>query len=573
MGTQMSETLYKATSERRKKQQAEGTLPQWYTTAGLAFFEQKYSYNGCTVKDRWVQIAKQAASHLVGTKYEAEAEKKFFDLMWNGWLSLSTPVFANMGTDRGLAVSCAGTTIGDSVYDFYGKQLETAMLTKLGFGTAGYLGNIRSRGSKISIGGKASGVVPVFKDFVQLSRDVSQGSTRRGAWAGYLPIDHGDFDELCDYVFANPDDANVGWCVYDSFIEKLKAQDQDAIRRFQKVMKLKMVTGKGYFHFTDKVNRLSPPMYKDRGLDVVTSQLCSEVSGFSGVYNGEDYSFTCVLSSMNAARYDEWKDTDAVFWSTVFLDCVAQDLIVKGEHIKGIEAAIRFTKASRMLGLGVCGFHTYLMEHSIPFESLDARFFNNDLFKHINEESIRASKDMAIELGEPEFCKGYGLRNTHRLAIAPTKSSASLMGNVSEGINPDPAMTFVQQGAAGEIERICGPLVKLMKHKGVYTKANVQQVIDADGSVQDVQWLTDEEKLVFKTAFEINQETIIRLASQRQRYIDQSQSLNLFIDSDEDPLWVSHLHKMAFEDPYIKNLYYVYSTSGVKASKECVACS
>jgi len=569
----MSDNLYRAISDRRKKQQADGLLPSWYTTAGLQFFEQKYSYNGCSVKERWESIAKKAASYLVGTKYEKEAEQKFFDLMWNGWLSLSTPVMANMGTDRGLAVSCAGSLIGDSVFDFYDKQRETAMLTKLGFGTAGYLGAIRPRGSKISIGGKAQGVVPVFKDFVQLSRDVSQGGTRRGAWAGYLPIDHGDFFELCDYIHANPDDANIGWCVSDEFIAKLREGHPDSTARFKKAMWLKMVTGKGYFHFTDKVNRQNPQMYKDKELKVTTSQLCSEISLFAGEYKGEDYTFTCVLSSMNVAKYDEWKDTDAVFWATVFLDCVAEDLIQRGQHIKGIEAAIRFTKVSRALGLGVCGFHTYLMEHNMPFEELETQFFNRTLFNHIHDESLRASQDMAKELGEPEWCKGYGVRNTHRIAIAPTKSSAVLLGNVSEGINPDPAMTFIQQGAAGEIERICGPLVKLMKHKSVYTKANIQQIIDADGSVQGVDWLTDHEKLVFKTAFEINQEVILRLASQRQSKICQSQSLNLFISAEEDPKWISHLHKMMFEDPNIKNGYYIYSTSGVKASKECVACS
>jgi ribonucleoside-diphosphate reductase alpha chain len=566
------ENQYKVYKDIRTQHQAAGMMPMHYTTAAVQMFWQKYLYEASSVKEQFERIAKTAAKHLP-EDIQSKAYTKFFDMLWNGWLSPSTPVLANMGTTRGLPVSCAGGAIRDSIHGFYSHQLETAVLTKHGFGTSGYMGDIRPRGSKIGVGGTASGVIPVFTTLVQTMRNVAQGTARRGAWAGYLPIDHGDFDELCDYVQANPDDANVGWVIYDEYIAKLEAQDPEAVRRFKKAMKMKMVTGKGYFFFHGNVNRQSPQMYKDLGLTVKASNLCAEIDLFSGEYKGEDHTFTCVLSSLNVAKYDEWKDTDTIFWATVFLDCVASEFIERGKNIKGIESAIRATEKGRALGLGVCGFHTYLQSKMIPFESLDAQFFNTRLFKNIKDESTRASGWLAELLGEPEWCKGYGVRNTHRIAVAPTKSSAIFMGNVSEGINPDPAMTMTQLTAAGEIEKINSELVKLMKLKEVYSKKNIQEVIDADGSVQGVDWLTPEEKEVFKTAFEINPEVIIRLGSQRQVFIDQGQSLNLFFDANEDAAWIAHIHRLAFLDKNLKSLYYIYSKAGVKGSKDCVACS
>lgn len=566
------ENLYKEFKAIRTEHQANGSMPMHYTTAAVQMFWTKYLYETDTVRGQFERIARTAALHLPES-IQAQANIKFFDMLWNGWLSPSTPVLANMGTSRGLPVSCSGGAIGDSIYGFYNHNLETAMLTKNGFGTSGYLGDIRPRGALISNGGAASGVLDVFRQMVDTMRRVSQGTARRGAYAGYLPIDHGDFDELCDYVQANPDDANVGWVIKDEFIKRLQDQEPDAIRRFQKALKLKMVTGKGYFHLYGNSNRQSPQMYKDLGLEVKASNLCQEIHLHSGFIAGLDHTFTCVLSSLNVAKYDEWKDTDTIFWATVFLDCVASEFIEKGSKIQGIEAAIRSTEKGRALGLGVCGFHTYLQSKMMPFESLEAQFFNNAFFKELNEKSLEASKYLAILLGEPEWCKGYGVRNTHRMAIAPTKSSAIFMGNVSEGINPDPAMTMTQMTAAGEIEKINFELVKLMRSKDVYSKKHIQQVIDADGSVQGVDWLTLEEKEVFKTAFEINQEVIIRLGSQRQRHIDQGQSLNLFIGAEEDERWIGHLHKLAFEDKYLKGLYYIYSKAGVKGSKDCESCS
>lgn len=561
-------TIYDELSEERKKLQEQGFLPDWVTTVAWQMLKEKYlSDKWPDLKSVYSRIAKRAAKYTTDPDYW---EPKFFELFWKGWLAASTPVLANMGTGTGCAVSCSGGVISDSVYSFYESQKEAAILSKNGFGTSGYLGGIRPRGSSIDgVKGAASGVLPVFKDFVQMSRDISQGSQRRGAWAGYIEIDHPDFFELVNYIGKNPDDANIGWNISDKFIERLDSGDKDAIERYQKALKLKMITGKGYFNFIDKINNQNPQIYKDKNLKVKASNLCCEVNLFSD----DDYTFSCVLSSLNCTKYDEWKDTDAVFNATVFLDCVNQDLIEIGKSIPGMEKVVRFAEESRALGLGLLGFHTYLQDNMISFESMEAYYKNIEIFKYIQEESKKASEWMAKEFGEPKWCEGYGIRNTHTMAVAPNLSSALICGSVSQGIEPIYKNAYVQNTAAGKMNRVNPSLLKLMKEKNVYSDASVKDIVSNQGSVQHVDWLTDEEKEVFKTAFEINQKQILRLASARQRYIDQAQSINLFFDANEDEEYISEVHKEAFKDPYIKSLYYIRSSNGVNVNKEaCTSC-
>jgi ribonucleoside-diphosphate reductase alpha chain len=571
----MSSNIYDKIGERRKREQAEGLMPEWYTTGGAQMFYEKYEYqtNGRSVRGQFERIARTAAKHLKGTKFEELAYDKFFELLWKGWLSPSTPVLANMGTNRGKPVSCSGSTVDDSIYGFYANRTETAMLTKNGFGTSSYLGDIRPRGSDISIGGKASGVLPVFKGHVQDMRDVAQGTARRGAWAGYLEMDHGDWDELVDYVTAEPDDANVGWLVTNSLIEKMNAGDPDAIRRFQKSLKLKMVAGKGYYTFIDKINAKRPATYVKHGLKVKASNLCTEITLFSD----EDHTYTCVLSSMNDAKFREWEKTDAVYWATIFLDCVAAEFIERAKGVRGLEKAVRFTEKGRALGLGQAGLHTLFQMESLPFESFGAHMLSQQIAAHIHAEATRASQEMAVVLGEPEWCVGFGIRNTHLIAPAPTKSTALLMGGISEGINPDPGMTYTQTTAAGEVNRINPILLEIMKSAGAYNKKNIQDITDKQGSVQHVTWLTDHQKEVFKTAFEINQMVILRMAAARGKYIDQWQSLNLFFGADEDPAWIAEVHTEAFNNPDILGLYYIYTVASANAltakNTECEACS
>ncbi len=891
-------------SEERKRLQSEGGIPEWMSTGSWQIYSQKYLYNASNVREQYDRISSTLAKHVEG-KYPSWWEEEmgkgttwkdaFHNIIWSGDLSPSTPVHANTGTDRGCTVSCSGGYVPDSIDGFYSSRYETALLTKEGFGTSAYLGDIRGRGSKIRGGGKATGSAPVFKGFVQDSVDVSQGNARRGAWVGSIEIDHKDWDEICDFVEEYPDDVNAGWIVKDNFINALQNKDGDAIRRFGKAMKCKMKTGKGYYTFIDKINRARPQMYKDLGLEVKASNLCvapetmiltdkgylriedlegqkvnvwngeeftettvaktgvnqklikvitdsgyelectpyhkfyvqnlydgviTEVraadlsagdklikfdlpildgtlhlehaydngffSGdgcffkgvsivylygekkslisrltaeystitedssvdrvtlrtthlrdkfwvpsvefdiksrldwlagildadgcvyrngsnealaivsvekqflldiqlmlqslgisakvvdhqdageyslpmnngtdeygkfhcrqsyrllinsydtyklhrlglicsrlvltgtvpkrsasrfvkivsvedtgrtddtycfkemkrgmgmFNGILTGQcqeitlfsdaDHTFTCVLSSINLARWDVLHKR-AIFIATVFLDCVAQEFIERGKTIKGLERAVRFTEKGRALGLGVMGLHTLFQKRRIPFGSFEAHMLNIEIFKRLNEESLEASQWMASAFGEPEWCKGYGVRNTHRLAVAPTKSTSLIMGGVSEGINPDPAMTFTQTTAAGEIDRINPELLLLMKEKGVYSKKHMQEIIDADGSVQKVSWLTEDEKKVFKTAFEIDMRDVLRLARARQKYLDQMQSLNLFFSSEESEEYIAQIHKEAFLDEGILSLYYCYSRRGVQASKDsCEAC-
>lgn len=878
------ENIYDKLSKERKKLQELGEIPEWYTTAGWQLFKSKYLVDSIGVKGQFERISRTAAKHLNSVGLEDIAYNKFFELMWNGWLCLSTPVLANTGTKRGLPVSCSANYIDDSIDGFYTARREVAILTKHGFGTASYLNDIRPRGSKISTGGKALGTIPVIKGFVQDMREVSQGNNRRGSWAGYIDIEHDDFEELSNLILTEPDDLNIGWIIRNSFISKLDNGDEEALRRYQKVMKVKMVTGKGYFFFHDKVQEKRPQMYKDLNLDVKTSQLCNEIM----LFNDINHTYTCILSSMNVAKFDEWKNTDAVFWSTIFLDCIAEEFIDLAKNISGLEKAVLFTKKGRALGLGQCGFHTLLQSKRFPFESFDAHLLNVEIAKHINDESLRASQYLAEILGEPEWCKSYGVRNTHRCvsgdtniltkygnvkistvvnqnvdiwngkewtnvtpfktssneqlyeitlstgdviectfdhewliknnrankakikltntllvgdklekwvypiiegnmdlkyayaggfftgdgsynqsnvkyknckkrkeiriyaedkkkciskipikdgcdirvqkdgslrfyiddnvpekwfvptiqytvysrlqwlaglfdsdgskcgsitsakkefllevkhmaiscglfctvrevkriggfgsnlyyrldfsisqlnvykqygfecqrinfvdkktskqqyvyiksislgkisdtycltdpkngtaifnnimtrqcAIAPTKSNALLSGGVSEGINPDPAFTYTQTTSAGEVDRVSPVLLEIMKERNVYNKKHIKEITEKQGSVQHVTWLSDEEKKVFKTAFEIDQKVVLRLASTRAKYLDQWQSLNLFFSADESPQYISEIHKQAFHDQNILGLYYIYTQAGVTGAKEseCEAC-
>lgn len=567
----MSQNVYDKLSEERKKMQEAGVMPEWFSTAGWQLFKDKYLYQAKNPREQYERIAKTAAKyvedklpHPKGTSWESS----FFNLLWKGWLSASTPVLANTGTNRGLPVSCSGQYVEDSIDGIYAARRETAILTKHGFGTAGYMA-IRPRGAPISVGGKSSGTLPVIKSFIEDMRYVSQGTARRGAFASYIEIDHPDMPEICSYIEQNPDDANIGWIVSKAFIDRLDSKDQEAIDIYQRALKMKMVTGKGYFFFKDKANEQRPVCYKDKGLNIEAPQLCAEIM----LHSSPEYTYTCVLSSMNVSKFDEWKDTDAVFEATVFLDCIAENFIDLAQHISGLEKAVSFTKKSRALGLGVCGLHTLFQKKMLPYEGLEAHLLEGVVFSHLKKESERASQYMAIHLGEPEWCKGYGVRNSHTRAIAPTKSTALIMGGISEGINPDPAMAYTQLTAAGEVDRLNPTLLELMKQKGVYNKKNIQQIIDTKGSVQNVDWLTEEEKKVFKTAFEIDQKVILRRASIRQTKIDQGQSLNLFFSSDESEQKISEIHQIAFKDPNINALYYCYSRRGVSASKgECESC-
>lgn len=559
-------TSYETLSKERKKLQQEGNIPDHWSTASWQLFKEKYLYQADNPREQYMRIARTLACH---TPDPSEWTTKFFDIMWKGWLSPATPILSNTGTTRGLPVSCAGSYFPDSIDGIYKAKHEIAILTKHGFGTSGYLGDIRPRGTPISTGGKSAGVVPVIKGIVEDMEYVAQGSARRGSCATYLPVSHGDFHEVADYLSHLPDGLNIGWNWYDSDTAAANAGCPEIDLRFQKINKGKMITGKGYMFYPDKVNRRRPQMYIDLNLRVLAAQLCNEIT----LHSSKDYTYTCVLASMNMAMYRQWAGTDAVFIATVFLDCVAQEFIERAKNISGLEKAVAFTKKGRALGLGACGLHTLYMQEFIEFESLTAQFLNSEIFTFMNKESLKASQWIASVYGEPEWCKGYGVANTHRLAIAPTKSTALIMGGVTEGINPEDGMVKTQRTAAGEIDRVNPTFLEYLKANGLYTKERIKEVREAMGSVQGVAWLSDEAKRVFKTAFEIDQYAILRHAGQRGRQLCQWQSLNLYLSSDETEENVAALHQTATEDENILGLYYVYGQAGVQGSNgECVAC-
>lgn len=578
----MSTDIYEELSIERKKMQANGKLPEWFTTGGWQMFKETYQYQADGYNEQIMRIAtcmsKHASSFLdkshpyyerITKNYGTSWEEAFYNVLTKGHLSPSSPVLSNGGTERGSPVSCSGQTVGDSINAFYSARHESALLTKEGFGTSAYLGGIRSRGSTISKGGRAEGTIPVLVGFAQDAKDVSQAGVRRGSQASYIEIDHGDFDEWADYLHKNPQGLNIGWIITKEFIQRCEEGDKESLRRFQKALWVKMQTGKGYFWKVDHVNEQQPEMYVEHGLRNKASNLCTEIV----LTADEFHTYTCVLSSLNLFYFDEFFATGAVFIATVFLDCVAEDFIIRGRSIRGLEKAVRYTEKARSLGLGTLGFHSYLQKNSIPFESFDAHQKNNTIFKHIHDESLDASKWMAEEWGEPEWCEGYRLRNTHRIAIAPNMSSAVMAGQVSQGIEPFYANVFLQPTSTGEMQRINPIFLEIMQQRDKYNKATMRSIIDNNGSVQHLPWLTDHEKDVFKTAFEIDQRAILRLASARQKYICQGQSLNLFFDADEKEEYIAQIHKEAFLDKDIKGLYYIRTLAGVQAAKDtCIAC-
>lgn len=555
---------YQILSEERKQLQADGTAPQWMTTAGWQLMKSRYLYGEeVTPSDAYRRVANHLATFLPVSHQDHYAQV-WYEYMWKGWLAPSTPVLSNAGTDRGCPVSCSGGYVEDSIYGFYSAELEAAMLSKNGFGISSYLGDIRPRGSAISTGGSASGALPVIKEFVEVSKNVTQGGIRRGAWAGYLPVDHGDFDEVVNYLLNNPDDFNLGWNIPNSFIDRLEVGDPEAIRRFKRMLYVKAITGKGYFFFVDKVNARNP-----LDLPVLASNLCTEITLPSSLL----YTFTCVLSSLNAALFDEWKDHPTFVADCVlFLDCVAEAFIAMAKTKKGLEKAVAYTERYRSLGLGVLGFHTYLQKKNVAFEELQAMWINAEIFECVSTQAREASVKLGEWLGIPEGCQHLGRRNSHLMAIAPNTSSALLCGGVSQGVEGIAAVVYNQNMAGGEVARINPVFLALAKEKGVYDSSLIDDIINHKGSVQHLDWLTDHEKLVFKTAFEINQEAVIRLASQRQQWIDQAQSLNLFFSADEDEEWIARVHAQAFRDPNILSLYYMRTQAGVLASKDCIAC-
>jgi ribonucleoside-diphosphate reductase alpha chain len=574
-------------------------FPAWANTEEYVKTVTKgYLYQGETPREAYRRVAKAVANRL----RKPELEDKFFTYIWNNWLGLATPVFSNTGTDRGLPISCFGVDVGDSIQEIGSKNLEMMLLAKHGGGVGIGINMIRPSGSPIGNGeGTTDGVVPFCKIFDSSVLATSQGNVRRGAASVNINIEHGDFDDFIEIREpkgdVNRQSLNLHQCVVvgDKFMRRLEEGDADARRRWSKVLQKRKATGEPYIMYRGNVNKQNPEAYKKNGLKVFMTNICSEIT----LHTDESHSFVCCLSSVNLAKFDEWSNTDFVYYATWFLDGVLEEFIQKAKNMRGFENAVRSAEKGRALGLGALGWHTYLQQKGIPFEGLAAQIETRRIFSHIKMETERASRDMAKVYGEPLWCAGTGMRNTHLRAIAPTVSNSKLSGNVSAGIEPWAANVFTEQSAKGTFIRKNNELDKVLSKVGINTKETWDKILADGGSVQDIAELDnwcfvngkltnvadtsdldnkDSVKDVFKTFKEINQLELVKQAGIRQQYIDQSVSLNLAFPSEATPKWINQVHMEAWRQG-IKTLYYMRTESvlrgdiAVKAmNPDCLSC-
>lgn len=553
---------------------------KWLNENSRLFLSRGYLTEGVTAEKRLKEIA-DTAEKLLGIK---GFSNKFYSYLEKGYYSLSSPVWSNFGLKRGLPISCFGSNISDNMGSILYTQSEVGMMSKYGGGTSGFFGHLRPRGAEITNNGQSSGSVHFMKLFEAIIDVVSQGSTRRGRFAPYLPIDHPDIEEFLQIgTEGNPiQELTHGVTVTDKWMEEMIAGDSEKRAIWAKVIQRRVEIGYPYIFFTDTVNRNTVDVYKDKKLKIEHSNLCSEIA----LPNNDEWSFVCNLSSMNLLHYDEWKDTDAVETMIFFLDAVMTDFLTKLENLRDskekekqlafffMEKAYNFAKANRALGLGALGWHSYLQSKMLPFESIEAQKLNAKIFKQINQEAYAASKKLAELFGEPEVLKGYGRRNTTLTAIAPTTSSAFILGQVSQSIEPIWSNTYVKDVAKTKVT-IRNPYLKeVLKAKGKDNRETWNNIRDNDGSVQHLDFLTDHEKEVFKTFSELDQFSIIQQAATRQQFIDQSQSLNVMINPSTSAKEINELYIFAWENN-VKTLYYQHSTNAAQQfskDKLCVNC-
>ena len=588
-------------------------FPTWANTEiYVKTISNGYLLEGETPKDAYWRIATTVAKRL----QKPEMASKFYDYIWRGWLNLASPVLSNTGTERGLPISCFGIDVADSIHDIGAKNLEMMLLAKHGGGVGIGINQIRPAGATIRGNGTSDGVVPFCKIYDSTILATNQGSVRRGAASVNIDIEHKDFWEWLEIREpkgdVNRQSLNLHQCVVvsDGFMQKVKEGDKEARKRWTAVIRKRRSSGEPYIMFKGNINRMNPDAYKQNGLKVYMTNICSEIT----LHTDENHSFVCCLSSVNLQRYDEWKDTDLVYTATWFLDGVLEEFIQKAKYMRGFENSVRSAEKGRALGLGVLGWHTYLQDRNIPFEGLTAQFETRKIFSQIKIESERASRDMATEMGEPLWCVGTGMRNTHLRAIAPTVSNSKLAGNVSPGIEPWAANVFTEQTAKGTFIRKNQTLEAALELIGKNTKETWDQILVDGGSVLGLDWINDyyvhigsktgsnsqwgkpitSEELkevpsavqsdfipmsdVFKTFKEINQLELVKQGGIRQQYVDQAVSLNLAFPKEAEPKFINQVHLEAYEQG-IKTLYYMRTESVLRGDiatsatdPDCLSC-
>lgn len=571
-------------SKIRKELQAIGEVPSWFTTAGLQLFDQKYAYKEETVKSRFRSIAKAMANHAPETFPEIwdkceytrgkGYEEVFFNALWDGLISCSTPMLSNAGLrKRGTTVSCAGSFMGNNLYDRYNVITEAAVLTKHSHGTSVCIDDWPHEGAPLKRGGFSGGVMPVIRDLVQSMDEVVQGS-RRGSLAYSLRPQHRDFDKVLMNLYNNPESNNVGWLIDDEFATDVLRGEPIACSKLGKILQRKMPRGKGYLTFIDKMNRLRAPAFKRMGVTTKASNLCQETN----LIANEKYTFSCVILNYNLEMYREWPES-LIWIGQIMSDCNISEYLETIDEMttqdrQALSKIRLFTEHFRALGSGVLGFHTLLQMERIVVGSMESFWINEEIFSRLDRESRATTEWLAQVLGEPEGCKGLGVRNATRLMMPPTKSTAEIMAGASEGIGLDMAMVFTKQSAGGEFFRINKVLLGIMKERGVYNDEEIRKLADNKGTVQDVEWLTDHEKAVLRTAFEVPMEAHLDLCSHRQQWIDQGQSINLYFSSADSEEYIAKIHRQAIADPFVMALYYIYSMRGgnITRSTDCENC-
>ena len=572
--------LVQARKEARESNLTSKKSFEWLNDNSRKFLAAGYLGEGISAEDRIANIAKRAEEILEMPGFA----DKFYNYMSEGYYSLASPVWSNFGKERGLPISCFGSHIDDDIGNILYTQSEVGMMSKLGGGTSGYFGKIRHRGAEIKNNGEASGAVHVMRLFESMVDVVSQGSVRRGRFSPYLPVDHPDIMEFLEIgTEGNPiQELTHGVTVTNDWMQEMIDGDVEKRTVWAKVIQSRGEMGYPYIFFTDNANNGAADVYKDKKLPIYASNLCTEIM----LPSDHNWSFVCVLSSINLLHYDKWKETDAVETMIYFLDAVITEFLEKLESYKDsprlddrqtflfMERAYNFAKENRALGMGALGWHSLLQSKMLPFDSQQAYDLNNEVFKTLKEKSNEASKYLASKFGEPEVLKGYGRRNTTLNAIAPTTSSAFILGQVSQGIEPIWSNIYVKDIAKIKTT-IKNPFLKtLLEEKGMDTPEVWKGIRDRDGSVQHLDFLSENEKEVFKTYSEIDQLAIIYQAANRQNYIDQGQSLNIIVHPDMPTKDINKIHVTAWKLG-LKSLYYQHSMNAAqkfKQKKECTSC-
>ena len=576
-----AQNLTKASEDSNKRMNLSAEKPfEWLNENSRKFLAAGYIGEGICAEERIANIAKRAEEILQMPGYA----EKFYHYMSEGYYSLASPVWSNFGKERGLPISCFGSHIDDDIGNILYTQSEVGMMSKLGGGTSGYFGKIRHRGAAIKNNGEASGAVHIMRLFESMVDVVSQGSVRRGRFSPYLPIDHPDIMEFLEIgTEGNPiQELTHGVTVKNDWMQEMIDGDADKRTVWAKVLQSRGEMGYPYIFFTDNANNGAPDVYKDKKLPIYASNLCTEIM----LPSNHDWSFVCVLSSINLLHYDKWKDTDAVETMIYFLDAVITEFLEKLESYKNsddredqqtflfMERAYNFAKENRALGMGTLGWHSLLQSKMLPFDSQESYDLNSEVFRTIKELSNKASKHLAEKFGEPELLKGYGRRNATLNAVAPTTSSAFILGQVSQGIEPIWSNIYVKDIAKIKTTIKNPFLEKLLKEKGMDNPEVWRDIRDRDGSVQHLDFLSENEKDTFKTYSEIDQLVIVYQAANRQNHIDQGQSLNIIVHPDMPTKDINKIHITAWKLG-LKSLYYQHSMNAAqkfKQKKECISC-